>query len=217
MKNQKRFRLAFVGLILLAALQTTANASMISIGYTFDGTSMNLTNGPSLFTQSMSVGDIIELTYKADGAASYWDFSGVSTVFGTNLGFLSDSYATRASQGFYEAKLDGATVLYNPFYTSPYQSSVHLGPNHVDYSGVTALDEFTISYELLSTTNLSNNIGSYDGLSNSWQVWDLFGLTYDHGASFVHAPDVVPEPTSFAIWALGMICMGTTLRRRRTT
>lgn len=195
---------ALVGLIL--SVSSLADAALIDIEYSFDGTNMTLINGPDLFAQSIAVGDVLTLTYTAEGASSYWDFSNVGSVFGNNLGFLSDSFATRSSQGAYEVKLDGVSILSNVYNISS-QSSVHLGPNNIDYSSVTSLDSFSISYEMLSTSNVNNNIGSYNGGANSWQVWDLFGLN-QHGASFVYVEDQstsVPEPSTLAIFALGMI------------
>jgi hypothetical protein len=200
--------------LMIAAVQ--ANASVTNIAYTFDGTNMTLTSGPSLFTQSMEVGDVINLTYKADGAGSYWDFSGVGVTFGVNLGFESDSFAYRGAHGSYEAKLDGVSVLPSTSYINILMGEVHLGPAVIVFPSPLLLDEFSISYELVSSTNVNNNIGSYDGNPNDWQVWDLFGLTYDHGASFVHVPDAaVPEPSSIVLLALGGMGIGLAAWRRR--
>jgi hypothetical protein len=217
MKNMKYKLLntALAGLTLFVS--SFANAVLIDIEYSFDGTDMTIISGPDLFSQSIAVGDVLTLTYTAEGSASYWDFSSVGNTFGTNLGFLSDSYATRSSQGAYEAKLDGVSILSNA-YSVGGQSSVHLGPNYIDYSGVTFLDSFSISYEMLSSTNVNNNIGSYNGGANSWQIWDLFGLD-QYNASFVYVEDAhtdVPEPSTLAIFALGMIGLATRRFRNKS-
>lgn len=209
MRKYMRIQLVFVGLILFGAAQDTANAAFISMAYTFDGTNMTLTSGPDLFAQNMSVGDTIELTFKADGSASYWDFSNIGTAFSTNLGVAQSG--TRGTKGSYEAKLNGATVLNNTFYNVPSQSFVHMGPDYVDWSGVTQLDEFTISYELLSSTSLNNNITTYNNAS--WDVNQLFRANV-LGAIFVHVSDPVPEPASIAMWGLGAISMMFGRRKR---
>ena len=193
-------------MILALSFCSLANAAIIDIEYSFDGTNMSLTSGPDLFTQNIAVGDVLTLTYTAEGENSYWDFSNVERVFGGNLGFLADSSAIRTSKGSYEASLDGESIFGGAYISGP-QDEFHLGPNFINYSFVDTLDSFTISYEMLSTTNVLNNIGSFNGEVNDFQVWDLFGLQV-HGASFVFVEEQssdIPEPSTLAIFALGMI------------
>jgi len=210
-------------LAIACSLGSTASfATVYQSNYQFDGTTMHLDSGVNLFSLTLAVGDTVNLSYKAVGSASYWDFSAVGSTFASNLGFTyPDSCATRSSSGAYSAKLNGATVL-SSTYSVPDQSCIHLGPNTIDWTGVSQVDDFSISYNMLSSSG-PNTIGSFSDPAE-WQIWDLF--EGDLTARFVSdgtiyaptenpVPNSVPEPVSIALVGLGLAGLGISRRRMR--
>ena len=190
---------------LFAVLFTAfSNANIIDIDYQYDGSTLTLINGPSLFGTELMVGDTLNLTYTAEGHNSYWDFSSVGIEGNVNLGFQdSFSCGARSSSGSYNANLNGSNVLNNT-YSAPYQSCVHLGPDSIDFSGLTMIDVFSISYTLESSAADNNVIGPYSEVT-WWQVWELFD---GEDVVFNYEPDgQIPEPTSIALFALAIMAL----------
>jgi hypothetical protein len=185
-----------------------SHAVVLNFDYQFDGTSLSLANGTSeLLGTSLNVGDTVNLSYSAVGSASYWDFSPIGSSFSTNLGFeYPSSCGTRSSSGAYSAKLNGATLA-SSSYSVGSQSCIHLGPNYIDFSSVTMLDEFSISYTMNSSSAIHNVIGDY-GSSASWQVWDLFDGSLTQFNYQPDAPLNVTEPATFALLVIGVLGLG---------
>lgn len=209
-----------VALIIAGLLGSSASfAAVYQSNYQFDGTTMHLDSGVNLFGLSLAVGDTVDLSYKAVGAASYWDFTAVGSTFASNLGFLyPGSCGSRSSSGAYNAKINGATVL-SAAYSVPGQSCIHLGPNNIDWTFVSQVDEFSISYNMLSSSAPNNVVGIYTDPA-SWQVWDLFegdlnaSFVWD-GTQYVANQNQVPEPASIALLGLALAGLGATRRRQQ--
>lgn len=205
MPNLKR--LAMFALLLPAA----ASAHVFEVDYIYDGSTMTLAAGSdSLFATDLAVGDTLNLTYSAKGGDSYWDFSAVGLEGNVNLGFdFQTSCGTRASEGTFSALLDGAALL-SGHWSVGSQSCIHLGPNTVDFSNVSALDQFTISYTLTFSSAPKNLIASF--ASNTWwQIWELF----EDDAPFVYVPGTdVAEPATLPLLVIGGLGAAW-LRRRR--
>lgn len=152
----------------------------------------------------------MNLSYKAVGQASYWDFSAVGSTFASNLGFTYPaSCGTRSSSGAYKAEMNGATVLSSLSYSAAGQSCIHMGPNYINWTGVSKVDDFSISYHMLSSTANNNIIGIYSTPA-SWQIWDLFegnlsARFVSDGTTYVASQNQVPEPTTMALLGLGML------------
>ena len=195
---------------------TLSNAAILDFEYQYDGSTLNLLNGPGeLIGTAIAVGDTVNLTYSALGSASYWDFSAVGSDEGNvNLGFeYPDSCGTRSSHGSFSAFLNGATLL-SDTYSVGSQSCIHLGPNEIDFSSVNMLDAFSISYTMDSSAATENVIGVYED-DTWWQVWELFGG--DIAFTFVPdepGPSNVPAPSSIALLALGLLSFGISRRRK---
>ncbi len=207
--------LAFIVAGLLSS--SASFATIYNSNYQFDGTTMHLDSGVDLFGLSLAVGDTVNLSYKAVGSASYWDFSSVGSTFASNLGFTyPDSCGNRSSSGAYSASTNGTTVL-SASYNVPGQSCIHLGPDNINWTGVSTVDEFSISYNMLSSTAPNNVIGIYSNPA-SWQIWDLF--EGDLAASFKwdgtkYAAHQVPEPMSITLLGLGLAGLGIARRRKQ--
>lgn len=196
---------------LLAA--TLSNAAVYNFQYLYNGASLTAAPGYSeMFGTNLAVGDTVNLTYKAVGSGSYWDFSGVGNAGNVNLGFTyPDSCGSRSSAGAYAASLDGSTLL-SSSYTVGGQSCIHLGPNFIDFTGISQVDTFEISYTMTASGAANNVIGSY-APTTWWQVWELFNGTV---AGFHYAPDAeVPEPATLGMLALGIFGLGFASRRRK--
>lgn len=197
---------------------STAFATVYQSNYQFDGTAMHLDSGVALFGLDLAVGDTVNLSYKAVGQASYWDFSAVGSTFASNLGFTyPDSCGTRSSSGAYKAEMNGTTVLSSLSYSSVYQSCIHMGPDTINWTGVSKVDDFSISYNMLSSTAQNNIIGIYSTPA-PWQIWDLFegNLTarfVSDGTTYVASQNQVPEPTTMALLGLGMLGVAASRRK----
>jgi hypothetical protein len=209
-----------IALIIAGLLgSSTSFATVYQSNYQFDGTTMHLDSGVNLFGLSLAVGDTVNLSYKAVGPASYWDFSAVGSTFASNLGFeYPDSCGNRSSSGAYSASINGTTVL-SASYSVPGQSCIHLGPNNIDWSGVSQVDEFSISYNMLSSDAPNNVIGIYTNPA-SWQIWDLFegDLTasfVSDGTQYGANQNQVPEPMSIALLGIGLAGLVATRRRKQ--
>lgn len=191
-----------IALVLASLTISAAQAAVIDIEYQYDGTTFKALNGLELFGTVLNVGDTLNLTYVAKGSNSYWDFSSIFSTGNVNLGFTyPDSCGTRSSSGSYSAWLNGANLL-SDTYSNSGQSCIHAGPEYIDFSSVTKLDMFKVSYRL-DASDTNNIVGSYDN-STWWQVWELFQPA---NTSFVYAPDQAPTvaaPANFALFGLGL-------------
>lgn len=209
-----------IALIIAGLFGTSASfATVYQSNYQFDGTTMHLDSGVALFGLSLAVGDTVNLSYKAVGSASYWDFSAVGSTFASNLGFeYPGSCGTRSSSGAYSASINGGTLL-STAYSSPSQSCIHLGPDTINWAGVSQVDEFSISYNMLSSNSPNNVIGIYQNPA-AWQIWDLFegDLTasfVSDGTQYGTIQNQVPEPMSIALVGLGLAGLGAIRRRKQ--
>ncbi len=203
--------LKYLSAIPALLLATSVSAAVIDIEYKFDGTSLVSTNGVELFGTEMAVGDTLNLKYTAVGSNSYWDFSSVGSEGNVNLGFeYPDSCGTRSSHGSYNASLNGSSLLAEN-YSSAGQSCIHLGPENIDFSSVSIIDEFSISYSLDSSSAANDIVGSYSD-STWWQVWELFNGSI---TPFYYEADVaIPEPGSIALILLGLAGFGFSRKRK---
>lgn len=193
---------------------TASNAAIYNFEYEFDGSSLTPATGlPNLFGTSLSVGDTVNLTYRATGADSYWDFSSVGSAGNVNLGFTyPDSCGSRSSHGTYTASINGATVL-SDAYSMFGQSCIHMGPNAINFGGITQLDTFSISFVMDFSDAPNNIIGPY-APNTWWQIWELFDGSV---ADFVYVEDQngsIPEPSALALVAIGLCGLGLKLRRK---
>ncbi len=194
-----------IALILASLTISAAQAAVINIEYQYDGTTFTAANGLELFGTVLNVGDTLNLTYFAKGSNSYWDFSTIFSTGNVNLGFTyPDSCGTRSSSGTYSAWLNGANLLSNN-YSNFGQSCIHAGPENIDFSSVTKLDMFKVSYQL-DSSDTQNIVGSYSD-TTWWQVWELFQPAK---TGFVYVPDqasTVAAPANFALFGLGLSLM----------
>jgi len=195
------------------SMATLSSAAVYNFHYLYDGSALTAAPGyAEMFGTNLAVGDTVNLKYSAVGAGSYWDFSGVGSAGNVNLGFTyPDSCGTRSSSGAYAASLDGSTLLSNSYAVGS-QSCIHLGPENINFAGITQLDAFEISYTMESSGAANNVIGSYAPVT-WWQVWELFNGTV---AGFNYVPDAeVPEPGVLSLLALGLFGLGFAKRRRQ--
>jgi hypothetical protein len=194
-----------IALILAFLTISTAQAAVIDIEYQYDGTTFKALNGLELFGTVLNVGDTLNLTYVAKGSKSYWDFSTIFSTGNVNLGFTYPaSCGSRSTSGSYSAWLDGTNLLSNN-YNNVGQSCIHAGPENIDFSSVTKLDMFKVSYQL-NASSAPSIVGSYSN-STWWQVWELFQPS---NTGFVYVQDqaaTVAAPANLALFGLGLTLM----------
>jgi hypothetical protein len=196
--NNKFLKMAFAGLVL--SVSGFANATIINVDLTFDGSVLSLDVGSDTpGGSSLIAGDSVFVDLYAAGGDFWWvDFDYGPQLF--PLTFATNEAGDRIGNVFSEFFLNGLSVL-TISELGVAQSSVHIGPQSWSIVAGISFDNIVMQYDLVSSTT-DTTISIRDGI---FETFGIPGNPIFNNGNISYNSASVPEPSTLAIFALGMI------------
>lgn len=189
-----------IQLFIISLFFNQAQATLIQADYSFDGTNLSLESGEEIRNTNFNVGDIITLTFSANGNNSYWDFSDINDRSFEGFDLVFSEYANRQMDGHFYFYYDGALVDSSYYYV--WNDSYLGGPEVIDVKTLGFVDTFKIKYKFFSSTAASDFITTS---SSDRSIWNTLGGGNDR-VTFVNDQAIsVSEPSSLALVFLSFI------------
>ncbi|BAH37062.1 MAG TPA: PEP-CTERM sorting domain-containing protein [Gemmatimonas aurantiaca] len=196
-------RSAAVGVAILTARVADAQPYNFLVDYTGGNTPVLAPGSDPMIGTNLQVGD--SFFWRISAIGGQWSTTAAVSQY-TFMAFYVSEYGTRTGDYTLNLFLNGSTV-FTETQSNVVTEYIHVGTNTVNLPAGFSWDRMELHYTLNGSNVSSNTIGSR---------LPIFGAPEHHQYSpgVTYATNVVPEPATVVLLAIGLGVMGVAVRRR---